>query len=210
MGYDLVIFDFDGTLADSGPWMRRVLNDVARLYGFRVLADHEFDELRHKEPRAVLGALGISTWKLPFIARHMRKRIATSAHEIALFPGVHELLAKLHTRGVVIAMVSSNAEANIRTILGPTSAGLIRHYACGAGLFGKAPKFRKVLRASRVTPSRAIGIGDEVRDIQAASDVGIAAGAVSWGIADPGFLRTHGPAFMFERIEDIPAIVCPP
>ena len=51
--YQLVIFDFDGTLADSAGWIRRVINDVAQRYRFRSVTDEEFESLRGADTRAV-------------------------------------------------------------------------------------------------------------------------------------------------------------
>ena len=201
--YKLVIFDFDGTLADSADWMRSVLNDVARRYRFRTLADHELDALRGKDTRAILAHLGVARWKLPFIARHVRGLVARDTHRIPLFPGVHTLLEQLTRHGLTTAVVSSNAEANVRAILGPQSAARIHFYACGAGLFGKRAKFRDVLGWSGVAPEHAISIGDEVRDIEAAAAERIAAGGVSWGYASPELLRAHRPTVMFESFDDV-------
>jgi len=203
MTYRLVIFDFDGTLADSAAWLRGIINEVARRYRFRTLSDDDFERLRGKTTREILAHLDVSSWKLPFIARHLRGLVARDAHLIPLFPGVHELLARLDAGGVVTAVVSSNAERNVRTILGAESAARIRHYACGAGLFGKRGKFRQVLRASRVAPEEAIAIGDEVRDLEAALGERIAAGAVGWGYATTEILRAHRPTVLFERFDDM-------
>ena len=41
--YDLAIFDFDGTLADSAAWLRSTINDVAQRYGFRQITDAELE-----------------------------------------------------------------------------------------------------------------------------------------------------------------------
>jgi phosphoglycolate phosphatase len=198
VAYRLVIFDFDGTLADSLGWMRGVLNDVARRHRFRTAEDHELEELRGKDTRAIMAHLGVSPWKLPFIARDMRRRAAREAHLIRPFAGVHELLADLAGRGRHTAIVSSNAEANVRAVLGPESAARVRFYACGAGLFGKQAKFRRVLRRSGTAPVDTIAIGDEARDIQAAAGEGIASGAVTWGYATPELLRAHRPTVMFD------------
>ena len=55
MPYSLVIFDLDGTLADSLPWFRRNVNDVADLFGFSRIADDDVQSLRHaglpRDPR---------------------------------------------------------------------------------------------------------------------------------------------------------------
>ncbi len=203
MPYELVIFDFDGTLADSAEWVRGVLNDVARRYRFRSVGAHEFDELRAKDTRAALAYLGVSTWKLPFIVRHMRRLMARGAPHIELFPGVHELLEQLARRGVVTAIVSSNSEQNVRQILGPSSAARIQFYACSVGLFGKRSQFRAVVRRSGIAPQSAIAIGDEVRDLEAAAGAGIAAGAVAWGYATPELLRSREPAAMFDSFDQL-------
>ena len=70
-------------------------------------------------------------------------------------------------------------------------------------LFGKAAKFRRVVRRAGVAAAQAISIGDEVRDIEAARAAGIACGAVMWGYAAPDALRAFGPVMVFRRMQDI-------
>jgi len=74
--YKLVIFDFDGTLVDSFPWFVQVLNDVADRYRFRRVDPHQAEALRGQSAREMIRYLGIPAWKMPLIARHMRKRKA--------------------------------------------------------------------------------------------------------------------------------------
>ncbi len=204
MPYRLAIFDFDGTLADSAEWFRGVINGVAERYGFRRVSEADFAALRRQDNRAIIRHLGVPAWKMPLIARHMRALAARDAAAIPLFPGTPDLLRALKAQGVTIAVVSSNAEANMRAILGPETAALVDLFEGGASLFGKAAKFRRVLRRTGVPAREAIAIGDEARDIEAAAAAGIAAGAVAWGYADPDLLRERAPAHLFERMEDIP------
>jgi phosphoglycolate phosphatase len=103
----------------------------------------------------------------------------------------------------VLAVVSSDHEANVRRALGPDNAGLIAHYACGASLFGKASKFKQVLKRAGMAAGQAIAIGDEVRDIEAARKAGIRSGAVTWGYATPEALRQHGADEMFASLDEI-------
>lgn len=189
MPYKLALFDFDGTLADSFPWFAGVINDTADRFRFRRVEAHEVDGLRGKSSREMMQILGVSAWKLPFIARYIRKRKAQDLHGIPLFPEAPAALRRLHEAGVTLAMVSSNSEANIRKMFGPQTAALISHYECGSSLHGKARRFRKVLRRSGVAAADAIAIGDELRDIDAAREAGIAFGAVTWGY-------THGAAMI--------------
>jgi phosphoglycolate phosphatase len=71
-------------------------------------------------------------------------------------------------------------------------------------MFGKASKFRKVLRASRIPAREAMSIDDELRDYEAARAVGLAFGAVTWGYTRPDVLRALDPAVTFGSVEEIP------
>lgn len=207
MAYRLVIFDFDGTLADSAGWVRGVLNDVARRYGFRTLTAEEFTMLRGQDNRAIVRYLGVPMWKVPLVAAHMRRLMRRDAGGIALFAGVDDLLRGLAAEGVILAIVSSNAEDNVRRILGPENAALIAHYECGASIFGKRSRFRRVLRRAGIPPAQAIAVGDETRDLEAAALAGLAAGAVGWGYATPELLRRHGPTLMFDSVGHMAAVL---
>jgi phosphoglycolate phosphatase len=202
MPYSLVILDLDGTLADSLGWFLRHVNDVADRFNFRRVADEDIEELRHAGSREIIARLEVPTWKIPFIARHMRRLKAEHLAEIALFPGAEAMLRTLKDGGLQLALVSSDSEANARRLLGEAAAHF-SWFDCGASIFGKAAKFRRVVRRAGVAPSEVISIGDETRDIEAARTVGIACGAVSWGYAAPAKLRALGPDLIFERMEDI-------
>ncbi|MBR0783290.1 HAD family hydrolase [Bradyrhizobium iriomotense] len=207
MPYSLAIFDLDGTLADSFPWFLRTINDVADRFGFRRVADEDIEGLRHASSREILSRLEVPLWKLPAIARHARRLKAEAAAEISLFVGVETMLRTLAENGVQLALVTSDSEANAREKLGEAAA-LFSQFDCSASLFGKAAKFRRVVRRAGVEPNRVIAIGDEVRDIEAARTAGIACGAVCWGYAAPAALRALGPDHIFAQMEEIADVLC--
>jgi phosphoglycolate phosphatase len=202
--FALVIFDLDGTLADSSSWFLTVINGVAREYGFRQIADREIELLRHAGAREILHHLEVPRWKLPAIARRMRALKREQLDTIFLFPGVPAMLQALRDAGLTLTLVSSDNEDNARRQLGE-SAALFRHFACGASIFGKAAKFKAVMRRARVTAAQTIAIGDEVRDIEAARAAGIACGAATWGYAAAEALVAMKPELVFERMNDIVA-----
>jgi phosphoglycolate phosphatase len=131
--YRLVLFDFDGTLCDSFAWFRRVLGEVAERFAFRSPRCEEIEALRHLGAREILARLGVPAWRLPAIAAHMRALKARDASTIPLFPGVDAMLARLHAQGVIVALVSSDAEVNIRRGLGAESAARVRHWGLRRG-----------------------------------------------------------------------------
>lgn len=201
--FKLVIFDFDGTLADSGWWMARMLNEAAGQFGFRHVSAEEIEALRGLSNREIVRFYRVPAWKMPRIAAYVRGRMAQDAAEIRLFEGVDAMLSQLHGRGVRLAAVSSNSEANVRAILGPANAALFADFDCGAGLFSKARKFKRVMRRAGARPAETLCVGDETRDIEAARKVGAAAGAVSWGYARPEALARLSPDLTFEAMADI-------
>ena len=200
--YSLVIFDLDGTLADSFPWFRRHVNAVADRFAFRRVADEDVESLRHADSREILARLEVPLWKLPAIARHMRRLKGLHIADIPLFDGTEAMLRRLRGAGFCLALVSSDSEANARRQLGELAL-LFAHFDCGASVFGKARKFRRVVKRAGLAPEAVIAIGDEVRDIEAARAAGIGCGAVRWGFASSEALRARAPDLIFERMEDI-------
>ena len=203
MRYKLVIFDFDGTLADSFPWFCRILNEVADRFGFKRTEPHEIDALRTMGARDLMRHFGIPAWKMPFIANYIRKRKSQELGETRLFNGVDRMLRELDDAGIALALVTSNSEPNARAILGTGIASLIRTYECGVSMFGKAARFRKVLRRTGTRAGDAICIGDEIRDLEAAQKAGIAFGAVTWGYTVPETLIARSPTVIFHSIGEI-------
>ncbi len=184
MTWRLVIFDFDGTLADSWPWFLAQLDVAAERFGIRRVAPDEIADLRRMSSREVLQSLRVPLWKLPAIASHFRKVALAQADRIPLFPGIADMLRALHEGGVRLAIASSNDEQVVRTVLGTELTGLIDRFECGASMFGKAARITRLLRALSVPADQTLLIGDETRDADAAQEAGVAAAAVLWGYGD--------------------------
>jgi phosphoglycolate phosphatase len=203
MTYRLAIFDFDGTLADTSRWFVGALNDAADQFGFGRVSGHELEALRALDNRAIVARLGVPMWKMPIIARHIRARAVADCSGMRLFDGIGDMLRRCREADVALAIVSSNAEATVRRVLGPDLGPLVDHYACSVSLFGKAARIKRVASRACIPPAQVIAIGDEVRDIEAASAAGVASGAVAWGYAAPDLLRSRAPDLFFESVDDI-------
>ncbi len=208
MTYTLVIFDFDGTLADSFPWFLHVFDTLAERYRFKRMTDQEGVMLPGMSARHIIHHLGIPQWKLPLIVRHARVLAKQDRAQIALFPGVDTMLTELAAAGITLVVVSSNSEDMVRHVLGSESAARITYYACGASVFGKQAHFRRVLKRSGVRPANALSIGDEIRDYEAATAVGMPFGAVAWGYTTIEALTACAPTAVFHQVEEIVEYLC--
>jgi len=206
--YRLAIFDSDGTLADTLPWMRSVFNELAEEHGFRRVEPHDYERFRDLHGTALLRELGLPLWKLPRVVSSMRRRMSEHTRTLSLFPGISDVLQRLAARGFQLAVVSSNSRANVERVLGVNNAVLIAHFACGVSMLGKAARLRQVIRRSAVQRPEAIYIGDEIRDAEAAAKAGIAFGAVTWGHHRQAILCRQNPAEMFATVQEIADKLC--
>jgi phosphoglycolate phosphatase len=201
--YKLVIFDFDGTLADSFPWLISVMDELADRFKFKRLDKNQIETLRGYDARKLIKEYRVPFWRIPSIGKHIRNLMSENIHSIRMFEGIPALLQSLAEQGAVLAVLSSNSCQNIHQVLGPENTALISYYECGVAIFGKPAKIRKLLKISGVQPDEAILIGDEIRDLEAARAVPIASGAVSWGYARVEALQAHAPSEFFDSVSEI-------
>jgi phosphoglycolate phosphatase len=201
----LVIFDFDGTLADSWPLAADMLVAQASRFRYRQFTRDEIERLRALPTREVFRALEIAPWRLPGIIRAMRKDLERSHHAIPLFQGVSAMLHALKASGLQIGVVSSNSLATIIRTLGSEAMNCITFTECGASLYGKAKRLRRMLRRAGVEETEAVAVGDDTRDLDAASKAGLPGLAVEWGYAEAALLRTLAPGRSFQSIADLTA-----
>jgi len=202
--YELLIFDFDGTLADSFGFFIAVFDQLADRHGFRRIAGEDIDKLRGYDARQIMKHVGIPLWKVPGVAQEFKALMAKDISRITLFEGVTDMLHTLVAQGVRLAVLTSNSESNVKAVLGPVNAALISHYECGAALFGKRSKLRRLISASGIPRQQVLCIGDETRDAEAAHAEGIAFGAVSWGYTRLDTLQAKSPDLVFASVHDIP------
>ena len=206
MSYRLAIFDFDGTLADSFPFLLSVFNQIADEHGFRRLDLSQVERLRHYDTRAMMRHVGMPAWKLPLAAASFKTLMRENAGQVRLFPQVDTVLRELALCDIKLTIVSSNAEDNVRRVLGPELAPLISQYECGMSIFGKTARIRKVVKRAAVAPAAALYIGDQATDAEAARKAGVAFAAVHWGFAPIEVLRKVEPEHEFDLPASLAAI----
>jgi len=196
MPYKLIVWDFDGTVVDSGPLMLAVFNRLAPELRYRPVDDPE--AARSLSTREFLRRHGISLWRLPRLIRRFHAAAAEEAENIKLFPGLSDSLASLRAAGFRLGILSSNKEETIRRCLRANGAeGQFAFVVGYPRLFGKGKALRRIVRAERLGPEEVLYIGDEVRDIEAARKARVASAAVIWGLNSEALLRACAPDHLF-------------
>lgn len=206
--YRMIIFDFDGTLAETFPFMVSVLDQLADRHHLQRLDKSLIPTLRGYKIPKLIKMFNIPIWKLPSMATDLQEMMHQNIDSIKLFPGMEKLIKDLHEQQITLAIVTSNAMRNVQKVLGEEIMKCISYIECGVPLMSKAGVLRRLLRTSSILPHEALAIGDETRDIEAARKLGISSLAVNWGFSTQPALEDARPDFLVSSAEQILEIAC--
>lgn len=200
----LLIFDFDGTLANTLEAGIEIYNELAGDYGLKSVTVDEVRELRKLNTRALLDQLGISRVMAVKLGAHIRKVLHQQMDQVEMIQGVQEAVLDLHRQGYRLGVLSSNSAGNVRTVL--KRFGLLECFTfieAGVSLFGKSHRILSVLRKENVPAESVIYVGDETRDMEAARDSKVSALAVCWGANGREAMETEGPQFCIDHPSEL-------
>jgi phosphoglycolate phosphatase len=188
-----IVFDFDGTIADSRTLFVSVLNDLAGRYGFKKVDADNIDQLKKLPLRDRFAALGIPLYKIPFLTKSFLQQYRKSVHTVTGINGMDRVLEKLTEHGFKLAIASSNSEDTIRRFLQNNNISTIDEVHCSSQLFGKDKLIRKFLSKTDLHHTDVIYVGDEERDIVACQKVGVRVVWVAWGFDSEDIIRDKNP-----------------
>jgi phosphoglycolate phosphatase len=190
---ELLLFDFDGTVADTLEVSHGILNDLAAEFGFRPLPSGELEAARAMGTRQFIRHLGISNWRIPKLAKRGLQLLHERIGTVNPIAGMPEVLAELHGRGHRIGILTSNSESNVEAFLSRHNLPYFHFVRTSSKLFGKGREMRKILAKEKCPPAAALYVGDETRDIEAARETGLTMAAVTWGYNTAEALRASAP-----------------
>lgn len=201
MNNKTLIFDFDGTIADS---YEAFANFVAAKIGKAPLSDEHLRELCGLSLVATSIALGHHWWHLPGLYYAGLKWFGSAVNQVQPIDGMIEALRYFNQNGYQLYIISSNSTQNIKTFLD-------KYDACTyfAKIYGnitwqdKARVLRRLIKKFNVNRKTAFYICDEVRDLKAAHRAGVSALAVTWGYNKEELLRKYNPLAVVSTPKDI-------
>ncbi|MEM6348049.1 MAG: HAD-IA family hydrolase [Bacteroidota bacterium] len=203
MKKQLLIFDFDGTIANTWQVAGRILEDVKDTYRLPPIDMDRLAELRGKSIKELLKISGLSWWQLPRFLNHTRKLFKVYIDEVPPIQGMPEAIRDLQSRGCKMGILTSNSEESVRTFLAKNNLEGFDFVLAPENLFGKAGVIKRILKYRKLNSQSVIMIGDEVRDINAATKAGIDSLAVSWGFNSEELLLSGCPTHLVRSPEEM-------
>jgi len=209
MNYRLVLWDFDGTLADTLRNAVEIYNRIAPRHKALPMTDPE--EMRGLTTRELIKRHRIRCHRFPFLIREFLAEQSRTMPEVKLYDGIEEAVETLTSAGVRQGIVSSNSEANIRACLQQNQVEEHFEFAVGMRrLFGKKRGLRQALKLAGLSAGEVLYVGDETRDILAARQIAIRIASVTWGVHSQSLLKEHRPDYLITTPKQLMEVVVPP
>ncbi|XKO56771.1 HAD-IA family hydrolase [Lysinibacillus fusiformis] len=202
-----IIFDFDGTLADSTAVFASAWNTLAQKYKFKGIELKEIDTLKKLSISERSKLFDFPMYKLPMILPQFYKLYRQSLNDVHLFAGMKEVLLELDKRGYKILIISSNSKDNIVEFLKINGIHCVTDVLCSNRIFSKDKVMKKFLKESNVSSSEVVYIGDEQRDIVACKKAGIPIIWVEWGYDAIEVIQNEEPEYKVATPDEILEII---
>lgn len=203
----IVIFDFDGTIADSFYEVVETFNRLAREYNLCEVKTEDIPKLRKMTSYEIIKKFKFPKWRLPFLLKKGKTIFSDRISSIKIFDGMDEVLAKLKSEGCVLGILSSNSEKNIREFLNRNGIDVFDFIFTENSLFGKDKIIKKIIKKYNFDPQEIVYIGDETRDVEAAKKCGLISVAVTWGFNDREVLEKLKPDYLVDKPEELLSIL---
>ena len=203
----LLLFDFDGTVADTFQSGLEILNLMAAEFRYRRLEDADVSRARDMRTREIMKFLGIPATRLPRISQRGKEELNKRMDRIQPFAGMAELVRDLHAEGFQLGILTSNSEENVAVFLKKFGLDFFDFVHTSSKLTGKARVIRRILKEHKLKPKQVLLVGDEVRDIEAAQETGIHMAAVTWGYNSRKVICALNPDHLIETPEELRELV---
>ncbi|MEY2833844.1 MAG: hypothetical protein RLZZ574_3103 [Cyanobacteriota bacterium] len=197
MTVKVILFDFDGTIADTYQAIANITNQLSTEFGYKALDQEELILIKNISSREIVKRSEISIFKLPFLVRRVRAELSKEIAELQPIKGIAQVLLKLKKQGYILGIVTSNNKENVNIFLAKNQLDhLFSYIYSSTAIFGKHRVLNQVIREHNIVQSDIIYVGDETRDIRSARKSLISVVAVSWGFNAAEILQEHQPDYL--------------
>jgi len=206
--FDLIVFDWDGTLFDSTGLIVRCIQAACRDLGVAVPGDAQAayviglglrDALEHAVP-------DLPPERYADLGQRYRHHYFARQHELVLFDGTLEMLHALKARNHWLAVATGKSRSGLNEALAHASLHKLFDATRTADETASKPHpmmLQQLMREFGVEPARTLMIGDTTHDLQLAANAGCASVGVGHGAHTPDGFQAHGPLAVLNSTREL-------
>jgi len=203
----LVLFDFDGVLGNTLPFIIKNAQEYATQMGIRVkVSEDDIKTLKKMEFEELGLKIGIPKARSKEFLKGMLE--LASKNEVDIFPGIVDVLDYLKNIGCVSCINTGNSRTTVKRFLERHGiSGKISEIYDKENGDSKEEKINMALSRYGIEKCRCYMIGDAISDVEAAHRVGVKSIAATWGNQDFKLLKGSRPDFFASDPKDIISII---
>ena len=208
MTVKVIIFDFDGTIADSLDAVVNITNRLAVEFGHQPVSLEDIEKIKNLSSSQIIKFSGVSFFKLPFLLRKVRTRLHNQVQDLKPFPGIKETFTELKNLGYKLGIITSNSKENVSIFLKENDfIDLFDFIYSAPTIFGKHKVINSFSKKQDMQINEMVYVGDETRDIEAARKSRIKVISVSWGFNSKEVLAKHHPDFLIDKPSELLEVI---
>lgn len=205
-----LVFDFDGTIADTLGETRRIYNQLAPDFGLRQVEPEEMSDLRHLSLKQLLARLGIPKRRVPALISRGTGMMRGNITRLGMIPDMAAAITEMRRHVDKYGILTSNSPANVELFLETHGLrGMFDFISSTSKLTGKAKHLRAIRKTFSLRHEEMLYIGDELRDVKASQKAGIPVAAVTWGFNSRESLAAEKPDYLFDHPADFLRLLVP-
>ena len=207
MAYKCIIFDFDGTIADTEHHVFKIYNHLADKYKYQKMSKDDLQEAKSMSFREWVKSIGVSYIRLPKMLREGQQLLKGSIESVEPFQkNMKDILLDLRSKVEVMGILTANSVKNVEFFLAQHDLEIF-DFIESSTLTGKAKKFNQLVKRYNFPKEAVLYIGDEIRDIHECNKANIKCAVVQWGYNHLETLKQHHPDYVLMDLADLLDIV---
>jgi len=203
----VLVFDFDGTIADTINPLIRIINGLADEFSFRKISSDDVHILKNKSTKEIISYLNMPILRLPLIVRRIRYEMNREIPTLNPIVDMKHVLISLKQYGYSLGILTTNSRDNVVIFLNRNGMDIFDFIRSTHHLFGKHIVLKGIKRVHAKRGFRHVFyVGDEVRDVEAGRKAKVSTVAVTWGLNSKERLLKAYPDYIVEEPEELEGI----
>lgn len=203
MPQKIIIFDFDGTLADTHKHTVDIFNSFAPEFKYKTIPWEDIDTYKNMSIPQLIRKLQVPVLKIPSLMSKGKRKYNQLVPFMQPIEGVREALLQLRQQPVKLGILSSNTKENIMLFLENNNMLIFDFVYSTSKLTSKNTALTRLISDEKLIKEDVIYVGDEIRDILAAQKIELAVAAVAWGFNSAKALLKYKPTYLLNQPMDL-------